>query len=224
MILIEAVTVEAIVVVMVEIASSAGNLDILLENVQVVKEQEEAVGMVIEMMIQIEAVTVDAIAVQTMKVEAGVVVMVETASSVGNLDILLENVQVVKEQEEATGMVIEMRGMEVEVAEMGAAMVLIGMETVMEAVVAEMVVAVVVKGVIDTVATVLDHMIDKITSSSDERLEGAALAVCIAVDLVAADVRTSLLAFFVDQPCRSVSSSAKLARMCSTLCSPNGAL
>ncbi|CAL1385482.1 unnamed protein product [Linum trigynum] len=114
----------------------------------------------------------DAIVVQTMKVEAGVVVVVETASSVGNLDILLENVQVVKEQEEATGMVVEMkgmvvgmrgmvvemRGMEVEVAEMGVAMVLIGMETGMGGAAAEMAEAVGVKEVIDIVATALDHM------------------------------------------------------------------
>ncbi|CAI0439226.1 unnamed protein product [Linum tenue] len=136
-----------------------GNLvDAKLRNPNLAKVQDEIV-------ILTEAVIVDAIVVQTMKVEAGVVVVVETASSVGNLDILLENVQVVKEQEEATGMVVEMkgmvvemRGMEVEVAEMGAAMVLIGMETGMGGAAAEMAEAVGVKEVIDIVVTALDHM------------------------------------------------------------------
>ncbi|CAL1352688.1 unnamed protein product [Linum trigynum] len=110
---------------------------------------------------------VDVIVVQTMKVEVDEVeVVVETASSVANRDILLENVQVVKEQEvEAAGMVVEMkglvaemRGMEVEVAEMGAAMVQIGMETGMGAAAAEMVEAVGVKEVIAIPVTALDHM------------------------------------------------------------------
>ncbi|CAI0375672.1 unnamed protein product [Linum tenue] len=118
-----------------------------------------------EIMILTEAV--DVIVVQTMKVEVDVVEVVgETASSVANRDILLENVQVVKEQEvEAAGMVVEMkglvaemRGMEVEVAEMGAAMVQIGMETGMGGAAAEMVEAVGVKEVIAIAVTALDHM------------------------------------------------------------------
>ncbi|CAI0439224.1 unnamed protein product [Linum tenue] len=58
---------------------------------------------------------------------------------------------------------------------------------------------------------------------SDERLEGAALAVCIAVDLVAADVRTSLLAFLWISLVDQFLQVQNLHGCCSTLCSPNGA-